>query len=143
MQRMKPMKAAIGVVLMLAPLADGADSRRQPDRQIAVDRQPLPPLIELGLAMNPDSKAVVAVCACHAPFSNVGLMGGDRIVSVDGRKVDSIESLRRALNLARPKRSFKIAYVRTLGLRALGQPHPQTVVVDLPEKWWVSILEKK
>ena len=92
-----------------AELERAARIKAQQKQSRAIDQ--LPPLSDLGIIMIADSKAVVGNCESHSPFANANLRTGDQIVSVDGRKVDSIESLKKALSLARPKRSIEFVII--------------------------------
>jgi membrane-associated protease RseP (regulator of RpoE activity) len=111
-----------------------------PNGRIAPELPPLPPLISLGLGMmvERDAAPIVGACACHSPFAQAGFMGGDRIVSVNGTKVRTVDDVRAALALARPKISIKFELLKPWG----GQI-PEAVVVEFPPNWWRAKPKRK
>jgi membrane-associated protease RseP (regulator of RpoE activity) len=129
---MKSLIALLALFLM-GVAESGLQSR--PNGQFASELPPLPPLISLGLGMAGEGKAapVVGACACHSPFAQAMIIGGDRIVSVDGTKVRSVDDVSKALSLARPKKS--IEFVVLPAVRFEGSP-PKTVIVEFPPDWW-------
>ncbi|MGB1259878.1 MAG: PDZ domain-containing protein [Akkermansiaceae bacterium] len=88
----------------------------------------------IGLTMMPDSRAVVAGICCHTPGGAAGLMGGDQILEVDGKKIQSNREFRRALFEARRKRSIKIV-VAVSFIKMNGVNPTRTVTINLPEGW--------
>ena len=106
-----------------------------PNQRTDPELPPLPPLISLGLGMKGerDAAPVVGACACHSPFAKALFLGGDRILSVNGTTVRSVQEVSLALSLARPKRS--IEFVILPELRLEGTP-PKTVIVEFPPSWW-------
>lgn len=111
----------------------------KPNGQVASELPPLPPLIKLGLGMTDkgNEAPVVGACECHSPFANAGFTGGDRIVSVDGTKVRTVDDVKAALALARPKRSIEFE------LLWQGGKIPKTVVVEFSPNWWLPRTPKK
>lgn len=97
----------------------------------------LPPLISLGLGMmgERDAAPIVGACECGSPFAQAMIIGGDRILSVDGIKVRTVQEVSRALSLARPKRSIQFVILRAI--RIEGTP-PETVTVEFPLNWWLA-----
>ena len=95
----------------------------------------------LGLYMMPNSKCVVATGACHAPFSNAGIMSSFRIVTVEGFSVKNNEDLRRALYRFRNKKSIKVGFQGFTGLN--GSRPLQTAHVKLPHGWWRTPAENR
>ena len=127
------MKTLFAILVMLTSVAAGNSVDQQPNSEVAAILPQLPPLMDLGIIVVPDSKAVVGGCECHSPFAKANFMGGDRIVSVDGKKVDSIKSLRRALSLTRTKRSIEFVIVPKF---RWDNQHLKKLVVKFPPNWW-------
>jgi membrane-associated protease RseP (regulator of RpoE activity) len=102
----------------------------------------VPPLISLGLGMlgERDAAPIVGACECHSPFAQAMIIGGDRILSVDGIKVRSVQEVSRALGLARSKRSIQFVILRAI--RFEGTP-PETVIVEFPPNWWLAKPKKE
>ena len=106
----------------------------KPHGRIAAE---LPPLISLGLGMmgEHDAAPIVGACECGSPFAQAMIIGGDRILSVDGIKVRSVEEVSRALSLARPKRSIQFVILRAFRIKGIP---PETVTVEFPLNWWLA-----
>ena len=134
------MKALFAFLVMLTSMAAGNSVHQRPNSQAAAILPQLPLLMDLGIVVIPDSKAVVGACECHSPFAKAGFMGGDRILSVDGMKVTSVKDLRRALSRARPKRSIKFVILPAL---RFGDSPTRTVIVEFPVDWWHPAQKKK
>lgn len=111
-----------------------------PNGRTAPELPPLPPLISLGLGMmgERDAAPVVGACDCHSPFAQAGFIGGDRIVSVNGTKVRTVDDVRAALALARPNRSIEFKL-----LRLWNRKTPETAVVEFPPNWWLAKPKKE
>jgi membrane-associated protease RseP (regulator of RpoE activity) len=111
-----------------------------PNGRIAPELPPLPPLISLGLGMmgERDAAPIVGACECHSPFARAGFIGGDRIVSVNGTKVRTVDDVRAALVLARPNRSIEFEL-----LKLWDGKTPETVVVEFPPNWWLAKPKKE
>ena len=129
------------LVLSLMGVAEGVLQSR-PNGQIDSELTLLPPLIRFGLGMmgECDAAPVVGACECHSPFARAGFVGGDRIVSVDGTMVRTVDDVRKALSLARPKRSIVFVILPALRFEGSG---PKKVRVEFPAGWWQLGSKKK
>ena len=118
-----------------------AQSSHQPSTKERVAAE-LPPLISQGLGLmgEHDAAPIVGACECQSPFGRAMIVGGDRILFVDGIKVRSVEDVRRALSLARPKRFIQFVILRAP--RFEGIP-PETVTVEFPPNWWLPTPRKE
>ncbi len=117
------------LVALLLPFAAWATEGPKADPKPPGLQMDLPRTEAIGLSMMLDSKAVVGGIACHSPAAQAGMMSGDRIVAVAGRRVQSIRELRRAL--AHVKRRPSVEIVVRFG----GNPE-RTLTVQLPPGWW-------
>jgi membrane-associated protease RseP (regulator of RpoE activity) len=133
------MKSLIALLALF--LMGVAESSLQPTPNGRIASE-LPQLISLGLGMMGEREAapIVGACECGSPFAQAGFIGGDRILSVDGTRVRTVDDVRKTLSLARPKRS--IEFVILPALRLEGTP-PKTVLVEFPFDWWLVAPNKK
>jgi membrane-associated protease RseP (regulator of RpoE activity) len=134
------MKSLITLLALLLMGVAESSLPSTPKGRIASALPPLPSLISLGLGMMGEREAapVVGACAGHSPFAQAGFIGGDRIVSVNGTKVRTVDDVRAALALARPNRSIEFELLKF----GRGQV-TETVVVEFPPNWWLAKPKKK
>ena len=139
-QKQEPMTSLITLLALFLMGVAESSLQPTPNGRIASELPPLPPLISLGLGMRGerDAAPIVGACACHSPFAQALFMGGDRIVSVNGTKVRTVDDVRAALALARPSRSIEFELIKQWG----GQIS-ETVVVEFPPNWWLAKPKKK
>ena len=100
------------------------------DSQIALN---LPSVCSIGLGMagERDAAPIVGASDCHGPFGQAGIIGGDRIVSVNGTKVKTVADFWATFALARPERSIEFVILTQ------GGQVSKTVILEFPSNWWL------
>jgi membrane-associated protease RseP (regulator of RpoE activity) len=138
------MKSLIALLALLMVGVAESSLPPTPNGRFVAKLPPLPPLISLGLGMmgERDAAPIIGACECHSPFAQAGFSGGDRIVSVNGTEVRTVDDVRKALSLARPKRSIEFVLLWPFRLEG-GPPISRTVVVEFPPNWWIAKPKKE
>lgn len=122
------------LLVLLLPFIVAMTGVPKPERKLPGDEVVLPRPQAIGLTMVADSSLVGGIC-CHSPAAQAGLIGGDRIVEIDGKPIRDLEDFQRALYAARYKPSIEVA---TESLMSLNGVHFQrTVTIRLPRGWWL------
>ena len=94
---------------VVAQLKDGGRVERG---LLGVQIQPLTKEIAESLSLKSDKGALVAMVQPDSPALAAGIKSGDVIVSVDGKPVESIKELTRAISALKPGTSVKLGFWR-------------------------------
>ena len=88
------------------------DSGRVERGLLGVQIQPMTKEIAESLSLKSDKGALVAMVQPDSPALAAGIKSGDVIVSVDGKPVESIKELTRAISALKPGTSVKLGFWR-------------------------------